>query len=199
MILRRANAADFGVAALGLGLIALAGLWLLVSEALLSRDRRDAGGTWLSTTVAGFRGDVWAERLRATQTGYQPPDMARRFAVRTVTRSPIAPEAWLTLAEAAPEEGGQKLAAIAMACATGPAAVALMMRRIALAVSANAITDTLVEQCVRSDVRHILHRESGLRAALMEIDRAAPPAGRDRLRAIIRDIDPAVAASLPSG
>jgi hypothetical protein len=199
MILRRANAADFGVAALGLGLIALAGLWLLVSEALLSRDRRHAGGAWLSTTVAGFRGDVWAERLRATQTGNQPADMARRFAVRTVARSPVTPEAWLTLAEAVPEEGAQKQAAIAMACATGPAVVPLMTRRIALAVSANAITDTLVEQCVRSDVRHILHRENGLRAALLEIDRTAPPAGRARLRAIIGDIDPALAASLPSG
>lgn len=199
MILRRANSADFGAAALGLALIALAGLWLLVSEALLSRDRRHIGGAWLSTTIAGLRGDVWAERLRATQTGNQPADMARRFAVRTVMRSPITPEAWLTLAEAVPEDGAQKQAAIAMACATGPAMAPLMTRRIGLAVFANAITDTLVEQCVRSDVRHILHRESGLRPALLEIDRVAPAAGRARLRAIIGDIDPALAASLPSG
>lgn len=197
MILRRVNSAVSWGGAFGLGLLALAGLWVLASEAMLSRDRRGPGDPWLSTAIAGIRGDLWAERMRAAQAGAQPPDMARRFAVRAVMASPVAPEAWLVLAETAPDVGTQKQAAITMACATGPAVVPLMTRRIALAVSASAITDALVEHCVRSDLRHILQRERGLIPAMLEIDRTAPPAGRNRLRAIIRDIDPGLAASLP--
>lgn len=196
MILRRANAAGFGWAVFGLGLLALAGLWLLATEAMLSRDRRNSGPRWASTAIAGIRGDLWAERLRAAEAGLLPPEMARRFAMRALARAPVAPEAWLVLAEA-PGPGAEKQAALAMACATGPAMVGMMTRRIAVAAAENAITDALVEDCVRSDVRHILQRESGLLPALLAIDRSAPPAGRDRLRAIIGDVDARLAASLP--
>lgn len=113
---------------------------------------------------------------------------------------PIAPEAWLVLGEAlAPEAAERSRAAVMMACATGPGETRLAARRIRLALQSGAIRDLSVEACVRSDVRSMLRGAPAQKATLTEIDRAADPTARNRLRAVIREVDPGFAAFLSAG
>lgn len=180
------------VGMVGAGLLMLAGLWLLSSDLIL---RLGSPGGMTSAALVLMPGHRQA--LQGDAGAFSALPSACGAVGCELAWAPIAPQAWLELAAAtSAQDAERRQAALGMACMTGPAVVDLMPARIALAVQTGAISDTLIRQCVSTDLLYILLKQTSLKPAIVEIDQRASAFGRDRLRAIIRDIDPAFATSL---
>lgn len=175
-------------------LLGLAGLWVVVQQAVLAM-----GGGGAAGLIGVFRGDLWAKRTQAAMASGQANDAVVAAAGRWVMFSPLSGEAWLAMAERLPaSEEGRKRDVIAMAFAAGPGEVEQMPRRLVAAAGSAAITDAMIEQYARRDISYLLNRAPRGEQVLRDVDRQASPLGRYRLRAMFVDISPAFAASLPT-
>ncbi|MDQ2082886.1 hypothetical protein RA307_22090 [Xanthobacteraceae bacterium Astr-EGSB] len=157
----------------------------------------DAGRVRLAAAVGVVRAELWTEyavRLRqSAQIGPEAATMrdeARRAGETAVGLSPLDTEAWLVLSELAVDGGAAATAStglLNMSFLTGPNAIDLMPRRLALVARAPAHTDRDIRGLALRDVQ-ILARQADGPVRLRALWRDTSPEGRKFLAELLQDV-----------
>ena len=163
----------FGVAAIALGL----GLWSVAGAFRVAPVPSDGDA------IAG--NSAAAERARAA-------------AVAMLAEAPLRSNLWLVLAAARAVLAPKAIEdpALEMAYLTGGEKAEDIPVRLRRAVQSPAFASQAVQDFVRGDVGLVIRRAPALRPMLGDVDRAARSDNRAGFEALVREADPALAASL---
>jgi hypothetical protein len=153
-----------------------------------------------AATVAGVRGDLWAESAfaGATLLGSRADPTAeqktRDGLNRALRYAPYRSDVWLTfalLAAANKWQGVDPKALLKMAYYTGPNEADLIPARVKAAFRLiDGVADAELQDMVKSDVRIILRRLSNLRPTLIEAYKSGSIEGRRLEEKLIAELDP---------
>jgi hypothetical protein len=203
-------------------------VWMLVPEILrppiefttnlepasLGYERRDAAVT--AARIALVRGDLWSEAafayggstLRLEKDTSNPEgapfelEQTRAVTEKAITYAPHDSRLWLLLA--ANDLRFDRLnerakAALKMSYYTGSNTIAVVPKRLLLAVQGPALDDEELQELVRHDIRVTVNHKSKLMPALIAAYQNAPQSGRQFIEKALSEIDLGVLAVIRSG
>lgn len=208
-------------------LLGLAGSWLLVSN-LLRPGRITAGPdqvsaaaatgvpvAYLAAQIGMVRADLWADAAFLDAATAAWPESSAPTARATAERlnrarnametalalAPVDAEGWLFLAKV-PSSSGRPdpriTSLLEMAYFTAPNSVALAPRRLERAAASIALSDPEIRDFVRTDIRRLLAAGPAQKAAIVTAYRNAAPENRELFEALVAEVAPSFAATLPS-
>ena len=201
-------------------------IWLLLAEVSRPRVVRlptdpataAAAATQRNAAAAAanfgtIRGDLWAESaftyadLLFAKT---PPDAnadttqslarARANLLHAVLDAPHQSGAWLLLAGLSldyPSKDFDAVETLKMSYYTAPSDQDLMPLRLRFAIRSDAFNDFEIRQFITRDLREFLTRKQ--KDVIAQSYSAASPAGKRFIEQIIKDVDPSVLKTLPTG
>jgi hypothetical protein len=170
------------------------------ASAFANRD-----GIWQAASLAGVRGDLWAEsafiyagRLWVDQAmdlnAGDKPDAETLYALTQALRySPHRGDVWLMFAALADRykwAGYQPGALLKMSYYTAPNELSWLPLRLIIALRAKGVLDDAeLQDMVRRDINLALIRTSDLKSGLASAYGSASPAGRAFAQRVIAEID----------
>lgn len=188
-------------------LLAGFGVWATSTEWLrpAGSGTVDVDRAHLAASIGFVRGDLWGDyavallRSARRDSAATARDEARRAGRTAAGLAPFNAEAWLIVAELAVGEGtpaADVAGLLNMSFLTGPNAVDLMPRRLALVARSPARDDADIRALASRDVRILAQHARG--TALLEAAwRSAAPDGRAFLAGLFRDADTRLLPALP--
>jgi hypothetical protein len=158
----------------------------------------DAGKARLAAAVGVVRAELWTEYAvklqQSARLGPHAPalrDEARRAGETAVGLSPLDAEAWLVLSELSVDTGAPAAAStglLNMSFLTGPNAIDLMPRRLALVARAPSRTDVDIRGLALRDAQILARQADGL-VKLKALWRDTSPEGQNYLAWLLQDVD----------
>ncbi len=174
---------------------------------------RQRGAAALAASIGAIRGDLWAESaftyadlLFDKSASSAPADLTQALARAranlgyAVADAPINSDAWLLAAGLAFRYPTGKLDAtemLKMSYYTGPSSQTLIPLRLQLAVHPDGLNDFEIHQFIARDLRFLIGHKQ--KSAIADAYDAASPAGKRLIEQTIKDIDPSILGSLPTG
>jgi hypothetical protein len=198
-------------------MLGLAGTWTLVSElartprvgfAANQNDAASANQRWrvaLAARLGIVRGDLWAD-LFFTFADAIVSRSARDFgaietlnealpaARRALLYAPFQSQVWLLLAVMAEDyelQAPSTINALSMSYYTAPSNFSLAALRLSVATRGNAVRDPGLRQLVEQDLQMIFANKPELRPAVLAAYATASTEGRDLIRSLVQETDPA--------
>jgi hypothetical protein len=206
-------------------LLAIQSLWLIFPElarpgidqlptsatAAAAAAKHHGAAVW-AASVAGIRGDLWAEaafteasllwrdkQATADKNVAETIRATRATTERALRDAPHRSDAWLLLAGLLSRFGSAAEATepLRMSYYTGPSDQGLMPLRLSVAIQAESFDDPEMRQLVSRDIGLLLSQEQSLKLA--EIYNAASQSAKSFMQEVIRDIDPSALDKISKG